>query len=81
MFALSLRCAALGEQLVEARERSRPSSILNMTKAELVEVARKELGIRPDHAMRLTMIGLRELIRRRRKASQAFFDPLMEMPK
>lgn len=44
-------------------------------------MARRELGIRPDQAMRLTVVELREIIRRRREASQEFVDPLVRLPK
>ena len=81
IYLLENKCATLHEELVEAREKAKPNSIWNMRKADLVELARKELEMRPDQANRYTVIELRELLRRERKAVEAFADPHASLPK
>ncbi len=56
------------------------TSIWNMKKADLVEVARKELGLTWVAAEQETVIVLRELIRRARRMMEALTDPLAEIP-
>ena len=56
-------------------------SIWNMRKPELVEVARKELGMSVATANQKTVTVLRELIRAKRKDDQAAQDPMAQVPK
>ena len=80
--SLMSKCATLQLQLDEARARQKPTSIWSMRKADLVEVARRELDMRPDQAAKLTVLELRELIRQQRGTKTAETeDPLARLPK
>ena len=57
------------------------SSIWNQTKEELVEIARRELGMTVTLASNETVLTLRELIRRNREMYKANADPLSKAPK
>ena len=57
---LMSKCAGLQVQLEEARERAKPTSIWTLRTVELVEVARRELDMRPDQAAKLTVLELRD---------------------
>ena len=56
-------------------------SIWSMNKAELVETARKELGLTLKQANDETVTTLREKLRRVRKATTVMIDPLATLPK
>ena len=57
------------------------TSIWAMNKAELVEVARKELGLTVTQAEKETVLILRERIRATRSAAEVAGDPLTKLPK
>ena len=57
------------------------TSIWAMNKAELVEVARKELGLTVTQAEKETVLILRERIRATRSATEVVGDPLTRLPK
>ena len=57
------------------------SSIWNQTKEELVEIARRELGMTVTLASNETVLTLRELIRRNREMYKANADPLSKASK
>ena len=56
-------------------------SIWQMRKEELIEVARRELGMPRYDAEKETVTTLREKIRRNRSQSQEEADPIMTLPK
>ena len=56
-------------------------SIWNMNKAELAEVARKELGMNAVQADRETVITLREKIKNSREVNKVALDPMCQIPK
>ena len=58
----------------------KPDSIWSMNKAELVEVAVKELSMPYQQAMAETVITLRERIRRARAGEKAMKDPMAQVP-
>ena len=57
------------------------SSIWSMRKEDLIEVARKELGMNRWDAEKETVITLREKIRRNRSQIQEESDPLVTLPR
>ena len=57
------------------------TSIWAMNKAELVEIARKELGLTVTQAEKETVLVLRERIRATRSATAVVGDPLSRLPK
>ena len=57
------------------------TSIWAMNKAELVEIARKELGLTVTQAEKETVLVLRERIRATRSATTVAGDPLSKVPK
>ena len=59
----------------------RSESIWQMSKAELVETARRELGMSLQKAAGQTALMLREQLRRARQMSETVEDPLMQVPK
>ena len=59
----------------------RSESIWQMSKAELVETARRELGMSLQKAAGQTALVLREQIRRARQMSETVEDPMMQVPK
>ena len=79
---LASKCAALQLQLEEARDLTKPTSIWTMRKPDLVEVARRELDMRPDQAEKVTVLELRELVRHERGNKKIETeDPLARLPK
>jgi hypothetical protein len=80
ILTLMAKCNSLNVELEEARLLSKPTSIWTMKKPDLVEVARKEIGLRSDQATKLTVIEIRELIRQHRESVKAMEDPLMKLP-
>ena len=52
-----------------------------MRKHELVELARKELGLTTAYANECTVPILREMIKQGRKASEEIVDPMKKLPK
>lgn len=82
IYVLTVIRAAMQDQLEQAQTRAKPHSIWTMKKDELLEVARRELDLRPDQAARFTVIELRELIRQARDQARGVNDdPLARMPK
>jgi hypothetical protein len=59
---------------------NRVNSIWQMTKSELVETARQELGMTVAQATQKTAVVLRELIRRNRKVQADAEDPMKKVP-
>ena len=59
----------------------RAESIWHMTKEQLIEVARQELGMKRETASKETVVTLREKIRSQRKSQNAVIDPLLALPK
>ena len=57
------------------------SSIWQMRKEDLIEVARRELGMHRYDAEKETVTTLREKIRRNRSQTQEEADPLVTLPK
>ena len=57
------------------------SSIWNAKKEDLVELARKELGMTMAQANKETVISLREKIRSARQVTTMVIDPLAKIPK
>ena len=60
---------------------SKKTSIWHMSKADLVETARAELGYSVMTAQALTTTELRERIRSRREGLKLLEDPLNSLPK
>ena len=56
-------------------------SIWNMNKAELSEIARKELGMNAAKAEKETVITLREKIKNSREVTKVALDPMCQLPK
>ena len=61
--------------------KKKSESIWEMTKADLVEVARRELGMTKTQAEKDTVIILREKIRRNREVVAEAQDPMLVLPK
>jgi hypothetical protein len=81
ILALLARSANLQQQLQQAQEQKKPTSIWTMKKADLQELARQELGLRLDQSARLTVIELRELLRQNRATTRLVQDPRFQLPK
>ena len=75
-----LEACALELERVKEKLGKRQSSIWNMNKAELVEVARKELGMSLMQAEKETVMALRERIRSAREVANMESDPLARLP-
>ena len=68
-------------QRLQALVKKKTESIWNMKQADLVEVARSELGMSMAQAAKETTITLREKIRRNREIVKEVQDPMMVLPK
>ena len=75
LVAYMAEAASLAQRLGKSKE-----SIWSMKKADLVEVARKELGISAAQAQKDTVEILREKIRRVRAFKDSLDDPLAAVP-
>ena len=80
--ALALLAAFRSEnQRVVALVGRKSSSIWGMNKEDLIEEARKELGLQRAAAEKETVTTLREKIRRSKAQRKAEMDPLSNLPK
>ena len=52
-----------------------------MKKEDLLEVARRELGLEPHQLEKVTLLEIREKIRQHRVENQAVQDPRLQVPK
>ena len=66
---------------LQEEEGKRAESIWHMTKEQLIEVARQELGMKREIASKETVVTLREKIRSHRKSQNTDGDPLLTLPK
>ena len=66
---------------LKAKLGKKSESIWHMNRADLVEVARKELGMTLAAAEKETVVTLREKIRRQRDVSKVMLDPMSQVPK
>ena len=57
------------------------TSIWKMKKEDLLEVARRELGLEPHQLEKVTVLEIREKIRQHRVENKAARDPLLQVPK
>jgi hypothetical protein len=78
--ALLAKCNTLAAELEQVQAQSKPTSIWQMKKSDLQEVARKEIGLRPDQSEKMTVLEIREVIRRHRESVKAMADPLAKLP-
>lgn len=78
--ALLARALVLQAQLEDAQSNQRNPSIWTMKKAELIEVARRELSLRPDEAQAKSAVELRELLRAHREKLLSQQDPRNRLP-
>ena len=67
--------------LEKGRDRKEVDSLWKMRKAELEEVARRELGMTKSDLMDETVVSLRERIRAARSQFETDIDPLTTIPK
>ena len=80
MSRLNLEEALTEQARLRNRLGKQSESIWSMSKADLVEVARRELGLRVAKANEQTVITLREMIRRQRDIQKMTTDPLAKAP-
>ena len=52
-----------------------------MKKEDLLEVARRELGLEPHQLEKVTVLEIREKIRQHRVENKAVLDPRLQVPK
>ena len=80
--ALLTMVAALNSEVKRLREAAgkRSESIWTMSKEDLIELARRELGMPRSLAEKETVVTLRERIRRDREQKKEESDPLMKLP-
>ena len=73
---------ALNSEVKRLREQAgkRSDSIWTMSKEDLIETARRELGMPRALAEKETVVTLRERLRRDRAQKQEEGDPLMKLP-
>ena len=68
-------------QSLKAKLGKKSDSIWTMNKADLAEVARKELGMTLAQAAKETVLTLREKIKTSRKATEVSLDPMCHIRK